>query len=476
MLKGNIVNKEKLIKGVKVVESTGVQPVESVDNLAEEPKNVKDKVFIIVTQDMSGAGFAKMCVDAGYETIIAVKPKEDEEHVEELMSVMSGIVPVVELDELLKKKEDYRESYFLWDFNHNWEISEQLRSEGFKVFGGLEISDKMEHDRAFGTSIVEQAGIMTPPTFEFSDIDKGLEFLDQNMDKAYVFKPDESGEGCFTTYVPDSVRPEKANRELYSYMSSQNGESGTYILQERKDGVEANFELWLYEGQPILGYGNFECKRKLNHDEGEMVGCSQDMGFIIPINCKGIELTVAKLLPQYQDYTGFLDMNVIIADNEIYFIEFCARFGYAAHPNVFTNLARKPFPEIMVDWIDGNIEKFQDNFKYGFGASVTLYIDHKRSGYPLYVEKEMCDKFYHYDSKKEDNDEEHEYTLAGYAHEVGVVCAHAYTIEDAAKQCIRNVDKVTYPNHACRTDLDLCNYETSPSKRYTALNAMKMFI
>ena len=434
----------------------------------------KQKTIIICSEDLAGLGFAKICIDNGYKTIFAYKMKEDEESEEEYLACGKGIVPKVELEKIFKERNKYREAYWIWDFNHNFEFAETLRKEGFKVFGGHELTYKMEKDRHFGTEIIKKAKLETPPTFEFKTIDEGLKHLDENLDKAYVFKPDE-GKGCFTTYVPDSVKKEAANRELYSYMVSQDGETGTYILQERIDGVEANFELWLYKGKPILAYCNFECKRKLNHDEGEMVGCSQDIGFLIPIDCKGIKLTIERLLPQYRSYTGFLDMNVIISDNEVYFIEFCARFGYNAHPNAFMNLAKKSFPELMTDWMDGKVEKFEENFKYGFGASITVYIDHPKKGYPIYITEDMEDKFYHFDILKEDNDEENEYTLAGYSNEVGIVMSHNYTIEDAAKQCLKNLDKITYPNHSCRTDLDLENYEMSPQKRYEALNNCKFF-
>lgn len=439
------------------------------------PSEEKDKKFIIFTEDYSGFGFSKMIIDAGYNCVLVTALKEEEEKEEEFNLVGRGIVPKITKKNFLSNKEKFKNYYIIFDFNHNWEIGEQLRSEGFKVFGGQELTYKMEKDRFFGTEIIKKANLETPQTHEFKTINDGLKFLDENIDSAYVFKPDDSGEGCFSTYVADSVRPEKANRELYAYMVSQDGEAGTYILQERIDGVEANLELWLYNGKPILAYGNFECKRKLNHDEGEMVGCSQDIGFIIPIDCKGIKLTIDKLLPQYRNYTGFLDMNVIISDNGIYFIEFCARFGYNAHPNIFLNLAKKTFPEIMSDWMDGKVENFQDNFKYGFGASITLYIDHPKQGYPIYISDEMMDKFYHFDTLKEDNDEENEYSLSGFSNEVGIVTAHAYTIVDAARQCLKNVDKVTFPNHSCRTDLDLDNYESSPLKRYDALMSMGFF-
>jgi phosphoribosylamine-glycine ligase len=314
--------------------------------------------------------------------------------------------------------------------------------------------------------------VKVPSTFEFSDAKEGLEFLDQNPDTAYVFKPDE-GAGTFSTYVPDAVKPDKANRELYDYLSSQEGDTGTYILQERKEGQEVNIEFFLYKGKPFFAHANFECKRKNNKDENEMCGCSQDIDFVVPIDCKLAQNTIGKLikLPEFKDYTGPADMNIIVSDNEYWWLEFCFRQGYNSSPNLFINLALKSFPELLISWLDGDIKDFNRHFRFGFGATVTLRIDHPRKAYPIFIPEDMENKFFMFDQYKIDD----KYLLAGYGEEVGIVCAHSYTIQTAAEQVLRDVDKINYPCHSCRTDLDKRDYESSPQLRYEALEAMRMF-
>ena len=254
--------------------------MESIFGKVEKPK------FVLVSKDFSGLGFAKICLDAGYETILGYKNDEVEEDDQEAFDMVGdNIVEKMDLDDLFKERTKYKNDYWIFDQNFHSDYSEKLRKEGYKVFGGMELTADMEHDRAFGTNLAKQAGLTLPQTFEFSDIESGLEHLDQNPDTAYCFKPDEGGE-AFTTYVPDNEKDDEANRELYRYMSSQEGDSGTYILQERIKGTEVNIEYWVYNGKPILCYANLECKRKLDYDEGEMTGCAQDIAFIVPIDCK----------------------------------------------------------------------------------------------------------------------------------------------------------------------------------------------
>lgn len=428
------------------------------------------KKFIVVTQDFSGLGFAKRLTEEGNDVLVAIIPKEDEDNEELLMRVGDGIVEKQEISKVIKNRLNYKDAYWIWDQNHNFEYADQLRKEGFKVFGGQELAYKMEHDRKFGNDIIKKAGLDTLPTHEFSDIQSGLDFLDANEDKAFVFKPDESV-AAYTTYVPDNEIDEYANRELYRYMESLS-DDGTYILQERiSDALETNVEVWLYKGTPFFAFVDLESKRKLNKDEGEMVGCAHDIVFTTSLESRLVKETIAKLYPFYQDYTGFLDMNVLIKDKKFYFLEFCARFGYNSHPNLFWNLALSPIGEILSDFIDGKIEDFYRHFNYGFGASVTLYIDHPREGLPFKKQEHFHGHFYHFDTYENEDDE---YFLAGYANEVGIVMGYGYTIEEAGRDALRNGDKIFYPMHAMRTDICGREYNSSPANRYDALEAMKL--
>lgn len=446
---------------------------------------------ILVTKDFSGLGWAEICVKNGYSTLLAIKTEEATEYdklsqkaeltVEELARVSEledilekidlvgdGMMDKILLDDLMAKREKFRDAFWIWDGNHNYKEGELLRKEGFRnIFGGTELTYKMENDRNFGVSIAEKAGLPTPDTHEFSSIDEGLAFLEQNTDKAYVFKPDD-GEGAYATYVPDSIKDEEAHQELVVYMQSLPDEGGTYILQERIKGVEINFEAWIYKGTPFFAFGCLESKRRSNRDKGELVGCAHDIAFTIPLQCKGMRETVLKLLPHLpKDYTGFLDINFIHKDKQDYFLEFCARFGYNSHPNLFINLGIKSFPEIMIDFINGNIRNFYKNFRDGFGASILCRITHPKKGFPFYLRESADKNFFFFDEYCESD----QYFLSGYSNEVGIICGHDYTIKTAGEECLNNFEKVNYPLHDGRTDIDKNDYPSSPQARHDALEA-----
>jgi hypothetical protein len=129
------------------------------------------KQFVIVTQDMSGLGFAKMCIDAKVPVVMALAPKDGDENKAKLNLVGQGIVPVRFLNDLLKVKDQFKDDYWVWDQNHNPEIADKLRQDGFKVFGGHQLTFDMENDRNFGVGLVKKAGLVTPETEEFSSVE-----------------------------------------------------------------------------------------------------------------------------------------------------------------------------------------------------------------------------------------------------------------------------------------------------------------
>jgi phosphoribosylamine-glycine ligase len=431
--------------------------------------------WIIVTQDHSGLGWAKLILDTpGTECILATRPKEDEDNLKAFNKVGDGIVQKIPLDQIMKQRSKYKEWGFLWDQNHNSDDAEKLRSEGFNVLGGHRFTDWLEHNREFGVSLVERAGLATPPTQEFDDILSGLDFLEANPDKAYVFKPDEPDSESWVTTTPDQDNDIKANEEMRRFLSSQKQGKGKYILQERKKGVEINVEMWLYKGKPYFANANFECKRKDNHDLGRMIGCAQDVGFVIPLGSKVLNETLFKLIaqPEFKDYTGMIDMNLIVSKKEFWFLEFCGRFGYNSHPNLFLSLALSPAAEIFSDMVTGNVADFGRHFDDGFGASIVCWIDKPVAGLPIsFDSEETLKSFYHFDTTFDGQ----EYFLAGYANEAGIITAHDFEIKSAAEEVIKQFNKIHYPGRTGRSDLAQDDYISNPRERYEACEAMRLF-
>ncbi len=426
--------------------------------------------FVVVTQDYVGLGFAVRLQEEGHEVVLACQPRTEDTlgaRAAAYQSVGNGLVEKRLLSELLARREALRDWYWLWDFNHSVDENETLRAEGFKVFGGGRHANSMEHDRAQCLKFVEQYGLHAPPSVRFDGPAEAIAFLEAHSAVAYVYKPDDGD--SYETFLPEADDPSEANEELRAHLSA-NTHVGAFILQERKEGVETNAEVWFQAGEPVFAFMAIECKKKYALDLGHLVGCAFNFAFVVPLDCRAVQEVVGRLYPAYRQmkYTGFADANFIAAKDGIWFLEKCERFGYNSHPNLFWNLSRRGMGQVIASLVDGT---FQPDFAEGFGASLLMST---KEGAPgghaiLFPEKLSRDLFF-WDVYRKDG----QYLTAGYDLDgyVLLVNAHGFTMATAWESVLEKAAQVRFPYRHYRADGDQTNYPTSPVRRYEALRAM----
>lgn len=427
--------------------------------------------FVIATKDYSGLGFATRIQDEGHRVILATNPDPDDvadpQRRRAFDLVGEGMVEKAPLAELMDKRGDMRGWYWIWDHNHSVSENETLREEGFKVLGGGKHADCMEHDRKSCLDFAATYGLAAPQSFAFSQISEAVEFCKQHRDTAYVYKPDEGAN--FETFLPESEDPTEANLELRVHLGSL--ESNTsFILQERKEGVETNVEVWFENGEPVFAFMAIESKKKCAKDLGELVGCAFDFAFTIPLDCVAVKESVGKLFPAYKNmnYTGFADANFIAARDGVWFFEKCERFGYNAHPNLLFNLARRGVGETLASLID---HSFKPLFSGGFGATVTMStIANPTGGKAIQFPEKLERDIFFWDAYKKND----RYYTAGYDREgyVLIVTGYGYTMPTAWENVMKKAEQIKFPYRQYRPDGDGVNFPSSPIRRYEALRAM----
>lgn len=426
--------------------------------------------FVVSTKDYAGLGFAIRLQDEGHEVILATKadPEDvgDPERQRVFDLVGQGLVGKQRLDDLIQRRHQMRDWYWIWDFNHHVDQNEQLRRDGFKVFGGGEFANCMEHDRQACLDFASTYGLEAPASFKFSNTGDAIRFCQEHRGTAYVYKPDQGAK--YETFLPESEDAEEANEELRIHLSSLEDRS-TFILQERKDGVETNVEVWFQNGDPVFAFMGLECKRRLVGDLGELVGCAFDFTFTVPLDSKCVQDSVGKLYPAYKTakYTGFADANFIAARDGVWFFEKCERFGYNAHPNLLFNLSRQPLGQVLASLTDG---AFKPDFAGGFGASVTMSTRPNAGGKAVQFPPKLWKDIYWWDVYKKDG----LLLTAGYDAEGDtlIVNGYGYTIPTAWENVMKKAAQIKFPYRSYRTDGDRTNYPSSPIRRYEALRAM----
>lgn len=436
--------------------------------------------FVVVTKDFSGLGWAKRLSDEGEDVLIAWACDEDEPELKRQMQMVGrGIVDVISLDDALESEGG---AYWIFDGNHNSDVADELRDVGECVFGTSALSDRMEHERAYGVQVAKDCGLDSPPSTEFATLKEGMAFLDANPDIAYVFKPDD-GKFNYMTFVPTRAEAADANRDVFTYLAHMKQEPGTFILQERidqEDALEVNAEIWFHEGAPLFAYWNCELKRKNGGDTGEMTGCAADFGGVVPLETPLIQQTIGKMIPFYEHegYTGCADVNVLIdKQGKPWFLEVCNRCGYNATPTLLMGLLDGALGDFFADFMDGEVDGLAARFRSGVAGSLTLFLDHPREGLPLNIDPSVELRFFPFDLYAEDG----QYLLTGAnspeggmidnPEAIGVLIDHGSSVEDVARKLLADVkaEKVAFADCTYRTDIGDSDYPNAPARRVREL-------
>lgn len=426
--------------------------------------------FIVTTRDYSGLGFAIRLQDEGHDVLLATNAPEADGTSDRLAAynrVGEGMLCKKALSSVFEKRREYRDAYWIWDHNHSVEENETIRAEGFKVLGGGGYANTMEHDRSACIEHARSYGLLSPPTHRFADTAPAIEFCKQHSRTAYVYKPDEGAN--FETFVPESEDSMDANEEMRLHLASLEPAS-TFILQERKEGIETNVEVWFDRGEPVFAFMSLESKRRCVLDLGELVGCAFDFAFVIPLSSRAVTESVGKLYPAYRKmrYTGFGDANFIASRDGVWFLEKCERFGYNAHPNLLFNLSREPVAEVFASLIDGS---FKPNFSGGFGATVLMSTRANPSGgKPILFPERLWPDIYWWDVYKKGD----LFLTAGYDREgyVLILNGFGYTIQTAWEDVMKKAPQIRFPYRQYRPDGGHTDFPSSPLRRWQALGAM----
>lgn len=424
--------------------------------------------LIIVTRHWGGLGLAMLAQRQGSDVVCAfdyggLRGTE----LENTTKIGDGLVKKLSLHQAIA---NFTREGALWVFDGNDlpREADALKEDGETVLGTTALSKRLEDDRQFAADTAKQVGFALPETEEFTNYEEAIKFLDENEDRAFVYKPDKQDPTA--TYVPlEKDDPEQANQELQQYLQSMTQSDQTkFVIQERKDGVEANFELWLHRGRPVAGFLDLESKRRLNDDLGENIGCAGDYVLRVPVDSPSILATVGKYLrwDQLAEYTGTIDANVILADDQAFFLENCFRFGYNAYPTIFQAVAIAPVETILRAWVEG--EDTTQYFGDGIGGSLSLVVTSPKLGSPIIVPPELEADTYLYRAYKDDKG----LHMVEKWSELACVTATGSTIPEAGALCLDRAEQVSMPGKGYRTDLGEDTMETLPEARYQALQSM----
>ena len=399
--------------------------------------------FNIVSETGDGLGFAYRLVTEGQDVRFWVRNADAK-------SVGDGMVPKVgDLEDLVHDASPDKD-IFVFDVSGNGVVADHLSDRGFEVIGASLLADRLERDRAFGTSVMEQCAIKVPPTYSFTDFDDAKQFVEQNSTVRWVYKPSKQLGDLSASHV--SYDTEDMVKLLENVQSDVDIENPQFELQKFiEDAVAVSTELWFSHGTYIHALTNHTLERKelMNDNIGPSGGC---LGNIV-WSCDGCPICVeAKRLIRFasaKQYHGMLDLNAIVdQEGSIYGLEFTPRFGYDASPTMYWELINVPLGEFFTEFPKASLRN-------GYASALRVTIPpwpfekyHADANVPIRGLPSE-DEVYYYNVKRDKG----EVVSAGAW---GIIClfiGHASSVSGAFRKPMRYAEELRLSNKQYRTDL-----------------------
>ncbi len=361
-------------------------------------------------------------------------------------------------------------------------IAEELRSKGKLVIGGSIYTDRIEEDREFGQTELESIGIPTIRNKEFTNFDEAISYIKSNPSR-YVMKPsgDKTVQHIGLLFIGEEEDGRDVIHLLKEYKKAWGHKIPSIQLQKKVIGIEVAASAF-FNGSNFVYPINigFEHKRMFPGDIGPTVG---EMGTSM-FWCKPnvfFDTTLKKMEPKLakSGYVGYIDLNCIVDENNIYPLEFTSRFGYptisiqqeAILEGIDTflyGLVTKSFKEFKVkEGVQIGVclfvppYPFNDDelFKVKYRNSIIYYNDGKGNTLNSDINTSSVDKFNNpldtaegvhiVEVKKVNGD----WLISGSEGWPLIVTGSGLTMEDARAMAYQRVKKIMMPNMYYRIDI-----------------------
>lgn len=313
--------------------------------------------FFMYSKCGEGAGLLKRIQDEGNEVRLYIKEQD-------YQSIYNGIIEKssgpVDKDEII-----------IFDSSGSGRKADSFRRAGYRVFGASKFADDLENDREFGLNFMKSHNIQTPVSEEFFKLSDGINYIKNNSDSRYVFKP--SGDlPSKLTYCSSDCE------DLLSYLKYIEKfyarDIDSFVLQEFIEGSVVSTEVWCGKNGFIHNLDNHtvETKKLMNDDLGPSTGCSGNLIWLIDDSDVIIDLllSIEKDLIK-EGYIGPIDLNCIVSNGKPYGLEWTPRFGLDAMPTML-QLFKTDISKLIFDMVEGNKSEPELHDMFAAGVRITI--------------------------------------------------------------------------------------------------------
>lgn len=343
-------------------------------------------------------------------------------------------------------------------------IQDRMRKQGYTVFGGSEMGEKLEIDREYGQKMFKECGMKTVELRDFENIDDAAMFVKENPDE-WVIKTD-NGNGKFYSYVGEMKNGEDVLSLLRNYLLHSPMNRKPVTLHKRVHGVEIGVGRY-FNGKEWVGplEFNIEHVRFLSGDIGPTTSEMGTLAWYSTDEKNKLYLeTLEKMKPALikADFRGDFEINCIVNETGAYPLEATARFGTPII-HLQTELHQSPWGEFLYAVASG--KQYDIKWKKGYGIVVLLAVppfpfskkskEHDNYGIRIHFKDFTPEEFehVHLEEVSLSSFEENQYYISDRQGYVMYVTSHAASVKEAQQKAYAIVEKVVIPKKMYRNDI-----------------------
>lgn len=343
-------------------------------------------------------------------------------------------------------------------------IQDKLRAEGYSVFGGCTLGDKLETNREYGQRIFKKYGLNTVPLKDFKNLDDAIVYA-QNNPRPWVIK--RNGKTTkFLTYVSKFDDGRDSITLMKNYLANKKTSKSKVSLHERVTGIEMGIARY-FNGTDWVG----PIEYNIEHTPlmpGNIGPITSEMGTIAWYddnnNNKLYVETLAKIKPFLVKigFKGDFALNCIINKQGAFILEATSRLG-SPIVHLQTELNDSPWGDFLYSIARGT--PYNLRWKKGYGIVVLVAVPPfpyfgkaKSSITPYGIDihfRDMTEEDYshvHFDevAKRIDSNQFYIADNKGY---ICYVTSVDDTIKSSQKKVYSIVDKIILPRMIYRNDI-----------------------
>lgn len=374
------------------------------------------------------------------------------------------------LDGMVKKTDDWKKELewvgkkglIVFDDVGYGRDQDRLRKEGYRVFGGSVLGDRLEKDREYGQKILAKCGVSTLPSFRFGSPKRAAEFLKKHPGQ-WVIKQNSHQSSLNYVGKVDAGDDVLSVLKKYEEIGIQDVD-----LQKKVIGIEIGVARY-FNGKDWVGpiEINVEHKSLFNGGIGPKTG---EMGTVMwytddesnRLFCQ----TLAKMKSYLQEieFRGDIDVNCIIDKNALYPLEVTSRLGCPS-TQLQTEIHLSPWTEFLGAVADG--KSYELKYKRGFGVVVSVAAPpfpyegispvYSSKGVRVFFSRPLSqgerNQVHFEEISKDGRVEGKNYYISGSTGFILYVTGFGSSIEKARKGAYRVVEEIVVPKMFYRTDI-----------------------